>query len=190
MLIQLLTQHPQALGSIVRQTPTWVWGLLAALLALGASQLLHRRASLVRVSVMPVAMTGFSLYGMASAFGASPQGIVALSLWLAAACVTAALALWWRAAPPRGTVFDTSTRTFLLPGSAVPLALIVGIFLVKYGVGIELAMQPTLTHDSGFATGVALLYGAFNGLFVSRAVRLWRLVWPSPQWRRAARVNA
>lgn len=186
MLLQLITQHPQALGSIVSRTPTWVWGLLAALLVLGASQLFHRRASLLRVSVMPIAMTAFSVYGMVSAFGATPRSATAMALWLAAAATTTGLALWWRLAAPTGTRYDAANRRFELPGSAVPMALIVGIFLVKYGVGIEVAMQPTLPQDSSFAIGVALLYGAFNGIFVARAVRLWRLVWPGLGLGRAA----
>lgn len=189
MLLQLLTQHPQALGQVISRTPTWVWGLLAALLALGFSQLFQRRASLVRVSVMPVAMTLFSLYGMVSAFGTSPQRLTAMGLWLTAAAATAGLDLWWRMAAPTGTRFDATTRSFALPGSAVPLALIVGIFLVKYVVGIEVAMQPTLPQDSSFAISVALLYGAFNGVFVARAVRLWRLVWQTPSRGSAARLH-
>ena len=177
MLLQLISQHPEALGQMLRRTPTWVWGLLAALLALGASQLFARRASLVRVSVMPVAMTGFSLYGMVSVFGRSEQLGTALALWLLAAAASSALALQWRKTAPMGTRFDAASRSFELPGSAVPLALIVGIFLTKYVVGIEVAMQSTLPQDSLFATSVALLYGAFNGIFVARAMRLWRLVW-------------
>ncbi len=179
MLLQLISQHPQALGQVIRQTPTWVWGLLAALLALGATQLYHRRASLMRVSVMPVAMTGFSLYGMASAFGRTPQVATTLALWFCAATATAGLALWWRTNAPAGTCFDADERRFDLPGSAVPMALIVGIFLTKYVVGIEVAMQPTLPQDTLFAASVALLYGAFSGIFLARAVRLWRLVWQS-----------
>lgn len=191
MLLQLITQHPEALGQVLRQTPTWVWGLLAALLALGASQLFHRRASLVRVSVMPVAMTAFSVYGMVSAFGGSGRLGTALTLWLLAAAAMAALALWWRMAAPTGTRFDAASRSFALPGSAVPLALIVGIFLTKYVVGIEVAMQSTLPQDALFATSVALLYGAFNGIFVARAARLWRLVWPLPtRASSAAHLNA
>ena len=176
MLIQLLIQHPSALGSIVRNTPTWVWGLLAALLVLGTSQLFHRRANLARAGLMPVAMTVFSIYGMVSAFAASPMLGTALTLWFAAALACTAVALRWRAAAPEGSRFDPVSRQFELPGSVVPMALILGIFLTKYIVGIELAMQASVARDAGFVLGVALLYGAFNGLFVARALRLWRLV--------------
>lgn len=45
MLLQLITQHPEALVSGLRQTPVWVRGLLAGLLAPGARQLRNRTAS-------------------------------------------------------------------------------------------------------------------------------------------------
>ena len=38
MLIQIATHQPQMLSAIVKHTPIWVWGLLAALLWLGASR--------------------------------------------------------------------------------------------------------------------------------------------------------
>jgi hypothetical protein len=171
MLIQLLTRHPEALGSIVRQTPTWVWGLLAALLALGASQLRRRSASLARVSALPVAMTVFSLWGTFAAFGNSPLLGQVSGVWVAAAAAACSLV-----APGRASgSYDPATRSYALPGSVVPLLLIAGIFLVKYAVGVELAMAPQMARDTQYALTVAALYGAFTGLFLGRAARLWRL---------------
>ena len=46
MLIQMLVHHPQMLGTILKHTPTWVWGLLAALIALGLAPARSRSASL------------------------------------------------------------------------------------------------------------------------------------------------
>jgi len=174
MLVQLVTHHPEAIGPILRQTPTWVWGLLAALLALGAMQLRDRRQSLLRVSLMPVAMTLFSAWGTLSAFGGSPLLGQALVVWAVAAALVFALLARGRAAAR----YDAATRSYDLPGSAVPLALIAGIFLVKYGVGVELTMAPQLLHDTQYALTVAGLYGAFTGIFLGRAVRLWRLALP------------
>ncbi|MBV7544473.1 DUF6622 family protein [Acidovorax sp. sic0104] len=176
MLLQLLVHQPQALGQIIQQTPYWVWGLLAALVWLGASQMFDRTASLVRVVVMPVAMTGFSVYGLATAFGGAGHTGSATAAWMAAAAAAAVLALWFQPTAPAGTLYDSTSRCFRLPGSAMPLALIMGIFLTKYLVGVELAMQPALARDSGFALQIAALYGLFNGLFAARSLRLWRLV--------------
>ena len=173
MLIQLITNQPQVLGSILKNTPAWVWGLLAGLLVLGFSQTLGRRASLRRITVMPVAMTGLSLWGAVSAFGNSPVFGYVLLAWFAGAA--AMLALIAPMAPAAGTRFDASSRRFEMPGSWVPMVMILGIFLTKYVVGVELAMQPSLAQDSQFTLVVGALYGLFSGVFAGRAARLWRL---------------
>lgn len=175
MLLNLLIPQPQMLGQILQNTPFWVWGLLAGLLGLGVSQLFDRNVSLVRAMVMPMAMTGLSVYGLASAFGKGGQAGTVLGTWLIAATLIAAIALWLQPTAPRGTLYAGSSRSFFIPGSAMPLALILGIFLTKYFVGIELALQPPLARDSGFALQIASLYGVFNGLFSARSLRLWRL---------------
>jgi hypothetical protein len=171
MLVQLVARHPEALGSIVHQTPTWVWGLLAALLALGATQLRRRSASLARVSALPVGMTVFSLWGTFAAFGSSPMLAQVIVAWAIAAGAVFALVARGRAQAS----YDPGSRTYALPGSVVPLLLISGIFLVKYAVGVELAMAPPLARDPQYALTVAALYGAFTGMFLGRAARLWRL---------------
>ena len=171
MLYQLLVHHPEAIVTIVKQTPTWVWGLFTGLAVLGLSQVRDRTQSLVRVSIVPVAMTAFSAWGMVSAFGSSAQFAGVLAAWLATAAMVAAIVSLGTPAAR----YDAATRTYALPGSFVPLLLIAGIFLVKYAVGVELAMQPQRVQDTSFALPIATLYGVFNGLFVGRAARLWKL---------------
>jgi hypothetical protein len=173
MLLQLLIDRPQAVGTILQNTPTWVWGLLAGLLALGISQMRDRQVSLARSIVMPVAMAVFAVWGIVSAFGAGSVLVWALLAWVAAAASVGWLLAISR--PPRGTSYDPATRSYALPGSAVPLLLILGIFLTKYAVGVELAMQPSAGADGNFAVAIAALYGVFNGIFAGRALRLARL---------------
>lgn len=175
MLISLLTQHPEALPTILGRTPTWVWGLLAALIALGATQLRRRQAGLRRVVILPAAMVGLSIYSLGAALSASGQMRTALGIWLIAAALTAGASMAWRAAPPAGTRYNAAKRSFDLPGSATPLLLILAIFLTKYAVGIELAMQPTLAHHTAFAFSLAGVYGLFSGAFAARTLRLVRL---------------
>ena len=93
MLIQLVTQHPEAIPSIVRGTPNWVWALATALAALGISQLFARRASLTRVLVMPAAMLAFAVYGIVSAFAVPGQSAAVLTGVFAAWMVTVATTL-------------------------------------------------------------------------------------------------
>lgn len=171
MIIQLVTQQPDIIFTILRNTPAWVWGLLGAFLALGISQLRDRSASLVRVSLLPLGMTLFSAGGMLGAFGRSPLIEAAIGIWVAAAMV-----LFFIVAPGNSKAsYDPVRRTYALPGSLAPLALIVGIFLVKYVVGVEIRIAPHLMHEPQYALTVAGLYGGFSGMFIGRAARLWRL---------------
>ena len=173
MLIQLITNHPEALGPIVRNTPTWVFGLFAALLALGLSQVRTREVSAVRMALVPVIMAGLSLWGIVSAFSASPLFGYVLLAWAAGTALM--LGLLAPRSAPEGTRYDAANRSFRMPGSVVPLLLILGIFFTKYVVGVELAMQPSLAHDGQYTLIVGALYGLFSGTFAGRAARLWRL---------------
>lgn len=171
MLLQIITHNPQMLGTIVKSTPAWVWGLLAGLIALGLSQVRERSASLARTAIMPVAMTGFSLWGLFSAFGSSPQLAAVAGLWLAAAAIVFALV----ARIPQRASYDAATRSFTLPGSVVPLLLILAIFTARYAINVELALDPRLAADAQFTLACAALYGALSGIFTGRAAGLWRL---------------
>ncbi len=158
------------INQIIANTPRWVWVLLLALLWLGLSQALPRTTSLKRITIMPLAMTGLSLYGTVTAFGADPT---VLLLWLTSASLMVVLLM--QRSLPEATRYDPASRRFAMPGSWVPLMLIVGLFATKYVVGATSAMRPELAHEAGFSLGFALLYGAFSGVFLARAARLWRL---------------
>jgi hypothetical protein len=155
---------------IILHTPVWVWGLLAILLALGFKQTRSGLVGLPRVTLLPLAMVALSVYGTVSAFGLTPGVLLA---WLGAAAV---LATFITMRPlPFGTRFDTATQNLFVPGSWTPMALILGIFVTKYFVGVSASMHPALLHDSSFALGFAALSGAFSGTFSARATRLLRL---------------
>jgi len=158
------------LMEILAHTPGWVFALFAVLVWLGCKQLLTSRVSLKRITVLPIAMTVLSFYGVISAFPDSPM---ALPCWVAAAVVAALLVL--QRPLHEATRYDAGTRSFDVAGSAVPLVLMMGIFFTKYVVGVQTAMHPALTHLPGFVLPVSLLYGAFSGIFAARASRLWRL---------------
>jgi FtsH-binding integral membrane protein len=172
MLIALLIDHPAAALDIVRHTPPWVGLLLAGLVALGLSQWRERSASLARVTALAVAMTLLSLLGLVTAFAHSGL-LTALGGWL-----IGFVAMWLllrRLHAPVGARYEPNGAHFNLPGSPWPLLLILAIFLLKYAVGVELAMQPQVAHDLNFVLGVAGVYGVLSGVFATRAAALWRL---------------
>ena len=179
MLIQMLVDQPRMIGPVLSGTPPWVWGLLAALTLLGLSQVRARTVSLARVTFLPIAMTALSLWGTVSAFGTSPLFGDVMLAWMCAAAV--AVAVIAPMAAPRGTRYDAASRSFAMAGSWIPMLLILGIFLTRYMVNVELALQPGLVRDGQYTLVTGALYGLFSGIFMGRAARLWRLA-----FRRAA----
>jgi hypothetical protein len=111
-----------------------------------------------------------SLAGVLSAFAPS---VLALASW--AAGVATALAFGRNAVAVRGASWSPGTALLHVPGSWLPLVLILGLFTLKYGAGVSLAMQPGLATDAAFAGLCSLAYGSFSGLFLARALRLRRL---------------
>lgn len=173
MLIQLLLQQPAAALTIVQRTPVWVWALLAGLVLLGLTQLRQREIGWRRAVLPSLGLTLFSVASLGADLSASPSVGLALAVWLLAASAMLVVGSLW--CPRAGTRYDAATGRFQLPGSVLPLITILSIFLFKYGVGVELAMQPALRHDTAFALGLAATYGAFSGLFATRPLTLWRL---------------
>lgn len=172
MLIQLVTQHPEAIPSIMRGTPVWVWGLLAGLVALGVSQLRGRQISLVRALVLPIVMTAMALLGLASTFANNGHMASALLTWVLTVAVT--VAVLSRTLSTSGW-YDATHKRFDLPGSWAPLALILGIFFTKYLVGVETAMNPSAFAAPDAAIALSALYGLFSGVFIAHTWLLVRL---------------
>lgn len=160
---------------ILIHTPAWVWAILAFLVYRGLLASSARESSLRIVVAIPVAMLALSLQGMLGGFDASPA---ALLLWLA--CVLAGGAAAWRSMPADGIRADPERKRVWQRGSWMPLALMLGIFLTKYAVGVTLALRPALAHDAGFVLATSSLYGAFNGIFLGRMLRVLAV------WREAA----
>jgi hypothetical protein len=156
--------------TILQHTPRWVFGLLAALVALGVTQRFSRTVTLRRSAVLPLALAGVSLMGVLSAFGSQPQALLAWALGLSSAVV----ALHGRV-DTSAVQFSPSTQRFQVPGSWVPLALMLGLFAVKFGVGVTLANHPELRHSAGVAMTASAAYGLFSGVFLGRAMALWAL---------------
>jgi hypothetical protein len=160
---------------ILQNTPPWVWVLLAALIAFGWSQTLAREMTALRIAVLPAVLILLSLVGVATSF---PHQAVPVVAW--AAGVALALGLGRGLVRVRGARWNAVTRRLQVPGSWLPFVLMMGLFVIKYGVGVSLAMKPALAADAGFDTAVGLAYGAFSGLFLARAAGLWQLARRAP----------
>ena len=154
---------------ILKHTPLWVFALFFVLLAYGYAQHKTRLVSSPRLFTLPVIMLALSAVGVYSAFGIKPGGIAA---WASGIGV----ALWagWSFGSRRGVSYSSELDMFHVPGSWVPLGLMMMIFFIKYAVGFSLARHFAFVTTNWFNGSVSFVYGFLSGLFVSRALLVWR----------------
>lgn len=147
--------------------PAWVPALFLLLLALGYRQsrtLIQPPARLIGIAA---GMMGFSLYGVVSAFGGTPVTVAAWLLGYGVALVAGASAISTTAMQRVGTLVR-------VPGSWVPLGLMMGIFAVKFALGYATAVHAAMLQDATVVAAVAAVLGAFSGGFGARALAVWR----------------
>ena len=152
---------------IIGTTPGWVWGILAALVALGVQQL---RARTIRRHVVLIAPVAFLFVGLLAA-GRGPAGLVA---WAASLLAAAAFTFFvWK--PTAGARYDAAIDRLRVPGSVVPMLLMLTIFLLNYAINVSLAINPALRSELVWQVGPAMVLGLLSGVFAGRAATLFRM---------------
>ena len=127
--------------------------------------------TLGRAALLSLAMVTLSVTGVVSRFGVHALPLLAWAGGAAVAIATAhSLRVW------RGIGWSASASRFQVPGSWLPLALIVLLFVVKYTIAVSLVMNPDLQNDSVFPSAANLACGFFSGLFLARALTLWSAI--------------
>lgn len=154
---------------ILQRTPLWVWPLFLALIWLGILQSRTRAVPRARLFALPAAMIGLSLFGVWSTFAAAP---LSLAAWgggiLLAVLLNRILGL------PAGVAYSPASRRYTVPGSWLPLALMMVIFFTRYAITVTLAINPLLRETAMFAGIASLAYGLMSGTFFARALHVLR----------------
>jgi hypothetical protein len=161
--------------NILAHTPIWVWLVFVAIVLLGLQQTRTRDVSIARATILPVVMIVLSLSGVLGAFAHVPLAWVAWAVGVGLSLLFAS-----EAVAVRGASRSTQPGHLRIPGSFVPVILILAVFITKYTAGIALAMNPTLAANTGVAVSLSLVYGAFSGLFWGRAQSLLAVVRGQP----------
>ncbi len=154
--------------TILSHTPPWVWLILAALVALGLLQARDHVLSARRLLIQPLALAALSVQSALGAFGLQP--LVAAG-WLLGVVAGAVLNRWLGL--PRQVRVLADGR-FAIGGSWAPMALLMGIFWLRYAIAASLAMLPALANLPGFELAACAVYGLACGLFGARAWRVWQ----------------
>lgn len=152
---------------IVTHTPAWVFGLLLGLIILGLQQTRNRQVKLWLAYFLPVGMVILSLVGVTSNFGVQ---LLSISLWLAGLCVVALIV--YQFLPVKNIRYLVEINRFYIPGSWVPLFVIMAIFFTKYIVAVLYALGNPVTTQMAFMPVLCVVYGGFSGYFVARALCL------------------
>ena len=157
---------------VLSRTPTWVWVLFVTLLVLGILQSKTRTMSGVRLFALPLAMLALSLYGLMVDFRSTSSGQPAVLLSWGAAKLLAVVA-GRRLRQPAGASYSRDLERYLVPGSWVPLALMMTIFCLRYLTTASLAIDATLSHSLAFACATSMVYVLLSGTLLARALHVY-----------------
>lgn len=153
---------------IVLATPFYVWGILVALFAVGLMQARDRTAPRAAIVLPGLIAAACSIYAVRANF---PDPAAATGAWFVGFGV-AVLVQRLAFDPPAGVTFDPAARRYRLPGSPVPMMLLMALFAINYAAGVERILDPSLAARPEFVQGIPALLGAVSGLLFGRVVRL------------------
>ncbi|MDH0866216.1 DUF6622 family protein [Mitsuaria sp. GD03876] len=156
-----------SLLDILNHIPLFVWAILAAILAMGFKLSRATTMATRRVVILPIVWLVIGLMGVRSGAGLfSPAGGAwALGLLAGAGLVRA---LRW----PGQVRYDVAERRFHVPGSWIPMGLMLSIFVLKAYAAMTLAVHPAVAHQLGFAVGTSAAFGFLSGCFLGRSLSI------------------
>ncbi|MDF2370632.1 MAG: DUF2306 domain-containing protein [Rhizobiaceae bacterium] len=161
--------------AIMENTPLWVWPLFAGLLLLGCRDRIIRPWQLFAA---PAVVAALSLYNLMSA-----------GLFLSA---FAGFALGVVPGAYLGDAFGRRDRLAMreggriaVPGEWLSMAVLLGVFVLRYANGFVTAMAPDMRHDPVWLASCGLLSGLLAALVVARCRAQWRQLSPEASLSRA-----
>jgi len=151
------------------QVPMWPFAILALLVALGVWQRRTRELNAAAPAAIAAAFLAYSIYGVVSSFGV---GLPSLVAWVVG--LVLALTVGRPVFAPRGLMPAAQPNRVLVPGSWLPLVLMLCIFAAKFLAGFVAGARLERGHSAWFAPAVGLVLGASSGAFVVRAIAVLR----------------
>lgn len=149
--------------------PFWPFAILAAVVALGIRQSRTRVVQPGTLAKVALAMLALSLYGVTATFGANLVPVLAWALGFGAA-----MSLGGPVLTPRGLAREGAAVR--MPGSWLPMGLMVGIFAAKFGLGFATGVHAQVLEEAWFIAAACGVLGLLSGAFAARAVAVQRFV--------------
>lgn len=154
---------------IAAHIPPWVYAIFAGLLFLGVRQSRTRLVAPHTASIVALSMLALSLYGVVAAFGAHALPLAAWTLGVGLSA-TFGRGLFG----PRG--LQRAESAVRMPGSWLPLALMMAIFAAKFGLGFATAVHHPVISQPWFPVLGSLVFGLLSGAFTARALAVMAFV--------------
>lgn len=155
---------------ILQKTPLWVYLLFIALLTFGIKQTNDRTATRAALLLLPAGMMAYSLFDMITNIGFYGYRLM---LWSAGTLIAWPFAIVLLT--QKGMEYNLATRKIFVPGSWLPLTIIMGVFSVKYAQGAITALSPEVTNSYLFVWTFSFLNGVFFGIFSVRIYTYMRI---------------
>jgi hypothetical protein len=143
--------------------------VFVALLLVGYGQSKDRTVRRARLLVLPIVMLCLSSYGVGSSFGFA---LLPFSAWSLGFLAIVAFAPRIRA--PAGVTYLPEFESFRVPGTWLPFGLMMAIFWIKYATGYVLGRNLSFAQHTWFISTVSVSLGVLSGVFMARAVSIWR----------------
>lgn len=154
-------------ADILHGTPVWVWVLLVFLLSRGFKALNSGTVPLARLAIFPILFAGWGIIHLASY---PAQGWTSAPVWVVSAVVGIAAGI--QIARRTRFLVDANTNTVMVPGSIVPLLLILATFVTKFWLGFELATAGASSVGAYLLIDAAVS-GLVAGIFGGRFFTYW-----------------
>ncbi|HEY1935293.1 MAG TPA: DUF6622 family protein [Acetobacteraceae bacterium] len=159
-----------AIIGFLSHTPVWVFALFGVLMAFGVQALRPRSVSVLRLLVVPAVFITWGTISLGLLVAGAPWLVLD---WLAAGAVGALVAR--QLAPLNTFRFDRNSGRVSLPGSVLPLARNLSIFVVKYALGVAIAVAPAWhAQIASWNVAVSGLSAGYFAAWLLRFARAYR----------------
>jgi len=152
-----------SIWQILTHTPWWVFVLFFYLLKVGIDATKPRVVSMKKLFILPAVFLAISINSLISSFSI---GLLTLAVY--ATSLAIGIIGGWALVRNLNLHFDHKHHLVKMPGSFVPLILVLTIFSTKYYLGYLIATHPEIVQKVEFTLFQLAVSGLCTGLFLGR----------------------
>lgn len=153
--------------SIIKETPLYVWAILAYVVAIGIFNLKDHSVTLNKLVFVPLIFIIWSLVSMHYSYGLT---VYSFGIWLLGVAIGCGFG-WLFAQKKSIHIIDRSKGLILIPGGLSVLMIMVSFFIFRYIRGAAFAMNPELINSMHVVVLDLVFSGILTGFFLGRVAK-------------------